>query len=167
MTDEEIEERYYCENYRCRDCRHFRHVLKSTPSTGCHRRIDHYHICYGGSIFSSCPEENAFPCRDFEPSSVHVHGLSIWKGYDDWLSKWLIYWNNGKPLRRVMRFWVDGDRDVDYYARTSDWVNGTMFDGGGEPKWIERSYLKRTRDGCGYKRVFEKYEAGQWTKLER
>ena len=167
MTDEEIEERYYCENYRCNDCKYFKYVLRSDPSTGCHHRIDHHKICYGGSICISPPEELSFQCQDFKPSSIHVHGQSIWRGYDDWLSRWIVYWNGGKPLKRFMRFWVDGDHDMDYYAETSDWINGTIFDESGNPKWVYRTYLKRTRDGCGHKRVYERPENGQWILCDR
>ena len=166
MTDEAIEERYYCENYRCRDCKHFRFVNRNEPNSGCQRRIDWYNITYGGPWFCCTPEELPFPCNEFEPSNIHVYGKSVWKGYDDWLNKWIIYWNNGKPLRDKMRFHVKGEK-IDYYAKTSDWINGTMYDNEGNPKWIELSYLKKTREGYGYKRVFAKYEEGQWIQFEK
>nr|DAH18452.1 MAG TPA: hypothetical protein [Caudoviricetes sp.] len=167
MTDEELEERYYCENYRRRNCKHFRSVIRSNPSTGCHHRIDHHHVCYGGAIFSSAPEELAFPCRDFEPDDLHIHGKSIWECYDDWLSKWLIYWNGRKPLRQFMLFYLDGNREVGYLAKTYDWINGTLFDEAGNHKWVYRSRLKRVRDGYGYKRIWAKPENGQWVLCER
>lgn len=160
-------EEWYCENYHCKDCKYFKFVMPNDHNSGCQRRIDHHHLVYGASCFCDVPEEMPFPCNEFEPSKINVYGNVEWHGYNDWLDHYEKYWNEGKPIEGLMRLYIDGDKSVDYHIKITDWINGTLYDENGNPKWVDRRYLKRTRNGFGYKRIIEKYKNGEWIPYEQ
>ena len=50
---------------------------------------------------------------------------------------------------------IDGNQNVRYQVRLSDWIQGSIF-AGSKLKTISKVYYKRTREGAGYRVVTEK-----------
>lgn len=149
-----------CPNFRCKDCKWYRPVIKGHEEDACNRRIDHKRIEYAVPWFKSSAEETGFPCKEFEPSSIHVWCLkNYWTDWEHWWQDWIDTWMDGKTPTRPLWFTLNGDRSVRYTVDRNDYINGTMFENG-KLKAIEKAYYKQTRSGFGYKLVKEKLEDG-------
>lgn len=148
-----------CDNFtvQCGHCMFFRVNADLDNKKSICKRIDHKHIqfatpyfrCYDAGQFNKCI------CRDFEPAPIWKYLYGHWKGFDDYYQGFDDYDRSlffGKPLA----FIIDGNKSVRYYVKSTDFINGTMFNQDGALRWIYKQYYVATRkNSYGYQLVRE------------
>ena len=135
-------------------------------STGCNsciyyqncKRIPSDRLSFAHSCFIS-PANNKLPlgrtlCSDFICTKRHIAKYKVWQNYS--MEEW--YKTFGKNFKEV-EFVLDNDQSVRYIVDYADFFYGNLIVDG-KFKAKAKQYLKRTREGFGYKLVVEKLENG-------
>lgn len=106
-------------------------------------------------------QATCYPCLKFQPTSElyeeETIDMNIW--WQEFERQWL-----PKPISSsTVALNIDGDTNVLYHVRLSDWIDGTIFDGE-KLKVTYKTYYKQTRKHCGYELV---KETSQWIELKK
>lgn len=95
----------------------------------------------------------SIPCRYFKP----VFGVfeAQTRDMSRWLAEFERQWMPRPASMSTVSLVIDGNQNVRYQVRLSDWIQGSIF-AGSKLKTISKVYYKRTREGAGYRVVTEK-----------
>ena len=153
---------FACPHYKCKDCKYFKFA---GPGGGCDHRFNHDKMEYARPWFDNVPEENGYPCSDFEPDDMYPAALPYWHGYKHW-REWMNRQNEeewaeaGRVYKRIddneelIGFRLKQAPHEFYFVKLKDYIDGTMFDGN-KLKAVKHHYYKRTKDAWGYKMIRE------------
>lgn len=130
-----------CEEWislQCGQCRWF-NVNADLPNveSTC-KRLDHKHLKFAKKIFKcyDCGQTQETICRDFEPRADMVWLFKNWEMIKaqiiPYTDKDIIYIN------------VDGDSDVRYGVRATDFYDNTFIEKDGSLKWVKKYYMKQS-----------------------
>ena len=137
------------DNFRCRDCAHtdqceWKKIPGMKPAKP-HWIVDEY---------------PTVPCSAFEPTSWHVRGREVWRGFWDWWNRYVDQWLCKPPDKILVYFTVNNDASVRYGVPLMDYVNRQMISGDralATLKAVEKQYYKRAKnDPIGMKLIREK-----------
>lgn len=126
----------------CRDCR----IKKDCPNMANPRvtRARSWFMC-------SCLPST--PCRHFKPVFRVFEAQT--RDMSRWLTEFERQWMPRPVSMSTVSLVIDGNQNVRYQVRQSDWIQGSIF-AGSKLKTISKVYYKRTREGAGYRVVTEK-----------
>lgn len=91
-------------------------------------------------------------CRDYEPADYCVYIKNHYPGYEKYTQNHEV--QHEIERRRNCGLFIGDDEDTLYHVPSSDFVDGTMWDGD-VLKAYEKQYYVRTRSGFGYKLITE------------
>lgn len=130
-------------------------------STGCEccanarcKRLIHPRLGFPCPWFANIAKKGRALCSDFRCSRVYPYKYKAWKNYS--MEEW--YKTFGRKFKEV-EFVLDNDQSVRYIVDYADFFYGNLIVDG-KFKAKAKQYLKRTREGFGYKLVIEKLENG-------
>lgn len=132
---------------RCLDCKLYcNSQCKRTDG----KRIQIAYPWFASHNYGNCPI-----CRDFELSDWHVWLKSRWTSFDDYYPLYVAQWFPYQNDNCSIGLFLNGDTDITYYMRYSDFRDGNMFRKDGKLNVFKRRYWKRKheKDGPGYIRV--------------
>lgn len=146
------------EHYFCGDCKYFnvRADMDGVQST-C-KRINHKTIQFYRPWFKSydCGQHSGTVCCEFEPSERNVYAKEHWDGFENYWNSYKKYWNT-RTDSDGCSFFLDGNTDVGYRVKLTDFVFGTMYNEDGTLKAYERFYQKQSRKSpTGWTLITEK-----------
>lgn len=95
----------------------------------------------------------SIPCRHFKPVFRVFEAQT--RDMSRWLTEFERQWMPRPVSMSTVSLVIDGNQNVRYQVRLSDWIQGSIF-AGSKLKTISKVYYKRTRDGAGYRVVTEK-----------
>lgn len=95
----------------------------------------------------------SIPCRHFKPVFRVFEAQT--RDMSRWLTEFERQWMPRPVSMSTVSLVIDGNQNVRYQVRQSDWIQGSIF-AGSKLKTISKVYYKRTRDGAGYRVVTEK-----------
>lgn len=140
------------ERYHCRMCKHYncRADMESVQST-C-KRIDHKKVQFYRPWFKSYDCSYGVICSDFEPKYAKEH----WDGFENYWNSYKKYWNTRTETDNAA-FFLDGNTNIGYKVKLTDFVFGTMYNDDGTLKAYEKFYYKQSRKSpTGYELIHEK-----------
>lgn len=138
-------EEMFDEVLMCGMCKYFR--------THCKRNDESNRVQFSWPFFASknCSGENRMICRDYVPADYCKYIKENYPGYDEYIKNPDVQ-REIKNLRYVS-FFVGDNTDVAYYVKTSDYINGTMWDGDTFKAFEKVYYVRTPKKGFGYKLV--------------
>lgn len=139
----------------CADCKYFKANAEVDGVKSICKRLDHKTIQFSKNPFASynCGAGNGTSfclCKDFELNTIYRQLERHWQ--PEWKNELLEkYFSNG-----TICLCLDGNFEVRYEIKRSDFVNNTFKDSDGNIKWIRKQYYKQSRKSpTGYKFINE------------
>lgn len=111
---------------------------------------------FSKSPFSSDQFANHMICSDFEPRAYLKSFIeNEWTCFEEWFPKWIEEWLPYKRTDIMIYFNLRNEPSIRYGVKFEDFVYNTHFDGE-NLKYVEKMYLKHTKNEFGYKLIREK-----------
>ena len=140
-------------NVGCGDCKHWSSLMDAAigrvKCSTC-KRMDGRIIKFYKPCFATAPSTSNFICKDFEPVTNYKCLVKYWKGFDDYFSNYIKYWD--PTLKRRMdsgvaykAFTVQNDRRHKYRMKLQDFIDGNMWRADGKFNVYRVDYYKRGR----------------------
>lgn len=142
---------------QCGECKHFQVDADRRDDTTC-KRLDHKSLQFAKSPFKSydCGQFHSNICSDFEPNDIAKWLKEHWGGIDKWVSEYEEFEGQSFFDNKFTVLTLNGNNDVWYYVKRSDFFNNTFSNEDGSLKWVKRCYQKQTRKSpTGYTIVWE------------
>ena len=136
----------------CKQCKYFKVNADMENVESTCKRLDHKRLRFAKKIFMSydcgCCDVNT--CADFEPDEKKAPWL-----YNHWndVKKQIIPY--GKNDYVTLN--VDGNADVRYLVRGTDFYNNTFINKDGSLKWISKYYAVRDLSRPSKQRIVREY----------
>ena len=161
VMNEELREA--CPHISCGQCIWFTPTANMDWVESSCKRLDHKKYQFAVPWFKSydCGQYGGICCRDFSPRKDSVYLYNHWKGFDDYFGEIKdtsaeIILDNLRSTKGLIGLCVDKDQSVQYYVKSTDFINNTFLDEEGNLKWIKRCYYKQTRKSpLGYELIYE------------
>ena len=134
----------------CGQCKYFKVNADMDNVESTCRRLDHKHLRFAKKIFKAydCGQRQGNICADFEPNNGAVWLKLHW---DEVKTQIIPYKDN-----EVIFLNVDGNTDVRYAVKATEFYNNTFRNEDGSLRWLYRYYYKICRsNSTGYKIIYE------------
>lgn len=139
-----------CPRLTCGMCEFFKVNAEMEGIESTCKRLDHKKFKFATPWFKSydCGLHSGCVCTEFKPSENSKYLHEHWTGFED-------YFGEIDP-KETVGLEIDGNREVRFHVRRTDFVNGTFINSDGNLKWVKKQYYKRTRKSpTGYELITE------------
>ena len=143
----------------CGECKYFQCDAERREDTTC-KRIDHKHIQFSVPWFKSydCGQYSGITCVDFEPKPLSKWLYEHWVSMQDYMDSYKRV-EGREYVNGYIGLCLDGNQEIIYYVKFSDFFYNTFLDSDGQLKWEFRKYYKKSRKSpIGYTLVTERRE---------
>ena len=134
----------------CGECKYFKVNADMQGVESTCKRLDHKHLRFAKKTFKcyDCGQWETHTCAAFEPKDGVVWLKEHWAEVKEQI---IPYKEN-----EVIFLNVDGDADVRYAVRATEFYNNTFKNTDGSLRWVYKYYYERSRKtSTGYKTVYE------------
>lgn len=146
------------EHYFCGSCAYFKVNADMPNVESTCKRIDHKKVQFYRSWFKSydCNQFSGAICSGFIPADWCVAAKKNWDGFDNYWKSYKKYWNTNVDNDSIS-FFLDGNKNVGYKVKMTDFVFGNMYNDDGTIKAFEKFCYKQSRKSpTGYELIREK-----------
>lgn len=146
-----------CPHYGCGNCKYFK--VDADRSESLCKRLDHKSVKFAVPWFKSydCGQSYHLPCDDFEPKHMDYVDAKEWTGFADFWQAYVQAWLPYQNEDILLWFTLHGDTMVEYGVPLKMFLDGSMIQGNTLMAKKKR-YYKRTKEGFGYKLIYEEID---------